>query len=181
MNEWETPVNEAPVPAPEQPIPYSRQPAPSDSPELPGQENVALGVIGAFLGALVAAALYVGIYQLGIIAGIVGWVAVTLAVLGYNKFAGVKSSMKGVIIGIVMAAIGIFLGEYICISIEIYKAFSEEMGLTFFDAVRITPDFMFDPEVLPDVIKELAIAYALGALASFTTVRQAIAANKKPR
>lgn len=192
MNEWKTPMNGAPrtpeavpdgqqpVPPPPDAVPYSQQPAPAGSPELPGQENVTLGVVGAFLGAIAAAALYVGIYQLGIIAGIVGWVAVALADLGYKKCSGVKNSMKGVVIAIVMAVIAIFLGEYICVSIEVYRALSGEWGITFFDAVRITPSFMFDPEiVLYDVLKDLAIAYALGALASFTTVRQAIAANKK--
>ena len=141
-------------------------------------ENVFAGIIGAFLLSLLGGALYFIIYRFGYIAGICGLVTVILADWGYRKFSGAQYSIKGVVIAVIVSIIAIFLGEYFSLSYEIYDVFSADYYITFMDAVELTPEFLSDPEILPAVIKDLLIAYALGAVASFGKIKQAIDANK---
>ena len=153
-------------------------PAPA-FPSIPPQENVLMGVVGAFLLALVGGLLYFIIYQFGFIAGICGLITVVLASFGYQKFSGVRNSLKGTIFAVIISVIVLFLGEYFGLSYEIYNIYKADYGISFFDAVRSTPSFLTEPEILSAVVKDLLIAYLLGGVASFSTIRQAIHANKK--
>lgn len=164
--------------------PWEQPPAyepgsPVYSPEQPAKENVLAGAVGAFLFALLGGGLYFIIYQFGYIAGICGLVTVVLATFGYQLFSGKKNSLKGVIIAIVMSVAAIFIGEYMGLAYEIYKEFKTEYEITFFDAVRATPDFLAESEILASFMKDLLIGYALGALASFANIRNAIASNRR--
>lgn len=187
MNEWN---NSAPNPA-EASVPVQTQPVPAPAAaENPGQplppvapvaaavpearhENVLAGVVGAFLLALVGGVLYFIIYQFGYIAGICGLITVVLANFGYQKFSGAKDSLKGVVVAIVISVAVIFLGEFFGLSYEIYNVFHTEYDITFFEAVRATPSFLTEPEIWPSFLIDLGIAYVLGGVASFSTIRQA--------
>ena len=134
--------------------------------------------MGAFLFALGGGILYFLIYQIGYIAGICGLVTVVLAGFGYQLFSGRKNSLKGVVVSIIMLVAVIFLAEYLCLSFEIFQAFKAEYEISFFDAVRSTPSFLQEPELLAGVIKDLAISYLLGAVASFANIRAALKSAK---
>ena len=181
MNEFENNTQTEPAPEPdvfEQYIQPEVQTVPV-AVEDPKQENVIAGVVGAFLLALAGGILYFVIYQFGYIAGICGLVTVVLANFGYQKFAGVKHSVKGVVISVILSVFVIFLAEFFGLAYSVYDAFKTEYAISFFDAVRATPDFLVDPEILPSVLLDLGIAYVLGAVASFSTIRRAIASGKK--
>lgn len=138
-------------------------------------ENTLAGVVGACLLGLVGCALYILVYRLGYVAGICGLVTVIISNFGYNKFAGTKDSMKGIITAIIVSVIMILLGEYTALAWEIYDAYKPD--LTFFDAFRATPLFL-EGEVLSAVIKDVVIALALGIIASFATVSRIVKINK---
>ena len=141
-------------------------------------ENVLAGIVGAFLFSLIGGLGYFLIYQAGYIAGICGLITMILAAFGYGLFSGRKNSMKGVVASVIFTVITLFLAEYFCLAFEIFKSFSADYGIDFFDALRATPTFLVDPEILPSVLFDLASAYVLGAVASFSNSRAAIRANR---
>ncbi len=141
------------------------------------EENIFAGIIGALLFAIIGGAVYFGVYQLGYIAGICGFIMFMLSNFGYSLFSGVKNSMKGVITAIIMTIVMILVSEYICLAFDIYKAFESEVS--FAEVLSYIPEFMQVSEIKTAVIKDLLFAYALGALATFGSIKQAIAKNKE--
>ena len=142
-------------------------------------ENVIAGIVGAFLFALVGGLLYFLVYQTGFIAGICGLITVVLSYLGYQLFSGRKGSSKGVIFSVIMSVIVIAVAEYTCLAYIIYNEFESVYNINFFDAMRVTPAFLKQGEILGEVIRDLLIAYALGAVASFGTIKTNLAAAKR--
>ncbi|MBQ8637812.1 MAG: hypothetical protein IJ468_01435 [Lachnospiraceae bacterium] len=143
-------------------------------------ENVITGILGAFVLSLAGAALYFAIYQFGYIAGICGLVSFMLAYWGYQKCSGKTGSMKGIVISIILTIITLFLAEFLCLTYEIYSVYTGEYGIeiTLLDALKATPDFLTDPEVLPAVLKDLAVSYFLCILACGSTVTTTIKGQK---
>ena len=142
-----------------------------------GSGNVIAGVVGAFLFALIGGLLYFIIYQVGYIAGICGLVIFILANYGYHLFAkGEKDSLTGLIIAVVITVLVIFLAEYLSLSYEIFTVFRDEYDITIFDAIRATPDFLSDPEIMGPVAKDLLMAYGfsiIGIISNFANRRKA--------
>jgi hypothetical protein len=144
-------------------------------------EYVLAGIVGALLLGLVGGLVYFLLYQIDIIAGISAVVIFVLANFGYGLFTGNTkgSSVRRVIICFVITAIVIFVAEYLSCAFELYKAIKEEgMGLSYFDAVRLMPEALKDPEVNRAILGDLAIAYLFGALAAIPTVINMVK-NKK--
>ena len=136
-------------------------------------DNVAAGIVGAFLLSLIGVAVYFGVYQLGFIAGICGFIIFILANFGYGLFCGNKQSdsKARIIISIVISIIMIALAEYICVAFEVFMAFKEEgMPITFIQALRAVPMLLHESEILGEVLKDLLIAYGLGIVATISTV-----------
>lgn len=146
-----------------QPVTASEAPAP-----VSGNGNVLAGVVGAFLFSLIGAALYFVLYQINIIAGISGLVMFVLANFGYGLFAGTKNKVcvAGIVSAVIAMLVMLFVAEYISLSYEIYQVYSEQVSITFFDAVAATPQFLEDPDVSSAVIGDLLFAYLFGALAA---------------
>lgn len=140
--------------------------------EQPG-ENVIAGLVGAFLFSLAGGLLYFLIAQIGFIAGITGLVIVVLANVGYGMFSGCKNSKKGAVISLFMLVLVTVLAEYFCVAYEIFKAFDEEyaeLGIGFFDSCKLVPDIAKDPEVWPDIVKDVVFSLGLGVLAGFSYI-----------
>lgn len=142
------------------------------------KESVGKGILGALLFSLVGGVLYVLIYQFGYIASLCGLVTFLMAAWGYRKFAKAPNlSVKGLIISALITVLIIFLAEYSCIAIEIYKAYKNEYAITILDAYSATPSFLEDGEVLTAFIKDLAIAYVL----SFAAIIYQLVMDKKAK
>lgn len=127
-------------------------------------ENIIAGVAGAFLFSLSGAAIYFGLYLLGYIAGLSGLVGAVCAIKGYSLFAK-KESIKGIIIASVISLLVIVLAWYFCISYEIYDAYQSSLAngeidftVSFMESVRLTPEFLKDPEVGPSCYKDLGLS-----------------------
>lgn len=164
-----------------QPV-VSVQPEQPVAPAAPVRENIVAGAVGAFLFSLIGVALYVLIYQANIISGICGLVIFVLASFGYGVFARTKnrSSVPNIVVSVIVMAAMIFISEYICISLEIYKVYSD-IGITFFDAVSSVPEFLSVPEIRSDFLKELAWAYLFGFAVSASYIVRLVRERKNKK
>lgn len=145
------------------------------------RENILAGIVGAFLFSIIGGVLYFVVYELGFIAGICALVMFILANFGYGLFSGKKNGKKGVIIAAVMTLIMIILAEMFCLSYEIFVAFKDEYEITILDAMRSVPNFLQEPEIKGDVVKDLIFAIGFGALASFSVIKNMVKGEKKPK
>lgn len=148
----------------------------------PPSENVLFGFVGAFIFALVGGLLYFGIYQIGIIAGICGFVTVALSVFGYGVFSKRRNSIKGVIIAIIISVVVLFIAEYFSVAFGIFREL-EKSGdpMTFGEVIDNMPMLFDNSEFVGAFVKEMLICYALSAVASFTFIKRTIAENKKQK
>lgn len=153
------------------------------APEMPVHENLANGIVGAFLFSLGGVALYFILYQLNYIAGLVGFVTFSLANLGYGVFTGTKGrpSMKGAVVSIIVTVIMLAAAEFICLGYLVYKELGKEWGLTFFESLKITPDVISYSEMWGDVALELGLCYLLAGIASIGAIVGAVKARKKAK
>lgn len=144
-----------------------------------GNGNILAGIVGAFLFSLIGGLLYFVIYQIGVIAGICGLAIFVLANFGYNLFAkGNKNTIVSLVVSIIMMIVMIFLAEYVSLSFEIFQTFKDE-GITIFDAIRATPEFLAEPEIGNAVAGDLAFAYIFGFIASISNIVNIVKARKK--
>ena len=74
---------------------------------------VPLGVLGAFLFALVGGVVYYVLWSLNIIAALSGIICVICAIKGYEIFAR-ESSKTGIIAAVVVSAVVMILAWYYC-------------------------------------------------------------------
>lgn len=141
-------------------------------PETDSKEKVGLGILGAFLFSLAGGILYVILYQFGILSAICGWLAFILAGVGYRKFSKTKErfSVKSIIVSAVMLVVVLLLSEYVCISIEVYRALAEEYYFTFFDALLSAHLVLADSEILRAVLSDLGFCFLFGAIAVISEV-----------
>lgn len=152
----------------------------ADVTEEPVNANVIAGIVGAFLFSIIGAAIYFLVYQMGFVAGICGLIMFVLANFGYGLFSGTKNKVTtaGIVISIIMTLVMLFAAEYFCVSYEIYLAF-KDTGVTIFDAVRATPDFLVEPEVRDAVIGDLGFSYLFGAIACAGNIINMVKSKKK--
>lgn len=145
-----------------------------------GNGNILAGFVGAFLFSLIGGLLYFVLYQVGIIAGICGLVIFVLANFGHGLFAKTKNkaSIAALIASIAATIVMIFLAEYISLSFEIFQAY-KDYGITFFDAIRATPEFLEEPEIASALAEELTIAYMLGFIASISNIVNIVKSRKR--
>lgn len=148
--------------------------------DINGGENILAGIVGAFLFSILGGLLYFIIYQVGIIAGICGLVIFVLANFGYGLFAKTKNkaSMVGLIAAIVATIVMIYAAEFFCISFEIFQVYKDQ-GITIFDAIRATPEFLAEPEIGEAVAGDLVFAYVFGFIATISNIVQIVKARKK--
>lgn len=159
---------------------YQVQNNESNDTDINDNGNIIAGIVGAFLFSIIGGLLYFVIYQVGIIAGICGLVIFVLANFGYGLFAKTKNkaSVVGLFSSIIITIIMIFLSEYICLSFEIFQAY-KDLGITIFDAIRATPEFLSEPEISKAVAGDLAFAYIFGFIATIGNIVNIVKARKK--
>ena len=145
--------------------------------------NIISGIVGAFLFSLIGGLLYFVVYQIGFIAGICGLVIFVLANFGYGLFAkpNSKNSIIGLIVSIIATITMIFFAEYFCLSFEIFQVYKEELGITIFDAIRATPEFLSEPEISKSVAEEVSTAYIFGFFASIGNIVGIVKDRKKEK
>lgn len=131
--------------------------------------NFVGGLVGAFLGSLIGVAVWVIIYLLGYIAAVSGLVFAICSIKGFEKLSG-KINIPGLIASLVIAVGMLYVAENIALAIEIYTQFKTDYEITFFDAYRVIPDFMLDPEVRNSFMHDIFMGYFMMALASISPI-----------
>lgn len=128
------------------------------------RENLVAGIAGAFLFSFAGAAVYFLLYLFGYIAGLSGLVGAVCAIKGYSIFAK-KESIKGVVIASVISLLVMVLAWYFCISYAIYDEYQSALAngeidftVSFMEAVRVTPEFLKEPEVARACFGDLALS-----------------------
>ena len=141
-----------------------------------GNGNIIGGIVGALLGSLLGVVVWVLIYQLGYISAAGGAVMVICALKGYELLGG-RLNVTGIIISCVVSVIMLLFAEQVCLSIEIYQAFSD-YDITFFDAFQSVPAFLEEPEIRNAVLVDLVMGYILLAAGAWGTIHQTYKKNK---
>lgn len=129
------------------------------------KENYILGILGALLFSLGGVAVYFGLYQLNFIAGISGFLMFFLARLGYGIFTKTnkESSLVGTISAVLIMLVMIYVAEYISMAFVGYTEI-KDYGYTFFDTVKLMPEFLKDSEVKSAFTGDLVFCYIFGIL-----------------
>lgn len=134
--------------------------------------NLPLGIIGALIGSLLGAALWVFIYQGGYIAGLAGLAIFGGAMKGYS-ILGKNVDRKGVVVCVIITIIMIFLANEFSIRLAVYLAAKEQhMHMSFEEINRKWSRFMRDDDFKFAYIKDLGMGYFLAALGLIGTVKQ---------
>lgn len=126
------------------------------------------GLVGAFLGSLIGALMWIGIYKLGYIAGIAGAVTIICALKGYEKFGGALD-IKGVLVSVLISVVMIYLANNIAWAWEAYDAL-KDWGYTFSDAYRGLGDILKETDLTGSYYGDLAIGYFLTLICSIGTI-----------
>ncbi len=142
--------------------------------------NMAAGIVGALFGALLGVICWVLIYQLGYIAGITGFVMVVCCMKGFELLGG-RLNRPGVVLSILISVVMLFVAEYLCVGIEVYKAFHEVSDVSIMNAIRAVPYYLTDwpmaSELRNGMMKDLAMGYVFAVLASISFIRQSLKAT----
>ncbi len=128
------------------------------------RENFLSGLVGAFLFSLAGLAVYVLLYQIGILAWVSGFIATICAIRGYSFFAKGESK-KGIIAATVISVLIMVVAWYICLSIDVYGAYQEwyangeiDFTLTIFEAASSAYLFLSDPEIASAYLMDLLLS-----------------------
>ena len=133
-------------------------------------ENVLLGVLGALLFSVAGGLAHFGLMQLGYIAAISALAGMAASYFGYGLFSGRKNTIHGAILAVVFTMLMIVAAEYFALAKEIFDVFK---GITFRDALSVTPSFLEDPDVRSGVLKDLGFALVFSIMEAFFFIRDA--------
>ena len=112
--------------------------------------NYPLGILGAVLGGLGGAVLWIITSLLGKISMIAGAFAGIFGYFGFKKL-GKKMTLQGLIISLTVSFIFLLAGMYFAIGVDIFNAV-KEYGFTFSEAFEWIPDYLTDPEATGEII-----------------------------
>ena len=136
----------------------------------PVRENILLGIIGAVLGVLLGAALWVFLGRIGFIAGIAGYAIVFCGMKGYELLGG-HLSKGGIILCIILSFLAILAAEFVSLGITVHSELGEMYSLSMADSFRMVPELLKESELIGAVAKDLLFGYALSIWASYSSVK----------
>ena len=83
-----------------------------------------------------------------------------------------KLNITGVIITSIITIIMVYLANHIPLSIDIYSEFKSYYEITFFDALKSVPDFLSEPSIKVEFMKNLLIGYLLTFIGSASYIKK---------
>lgn len=140
--------------------------------EVKAPENVALGFVGALVGAIIGGASIVLLSQLGYVAAISGLLTAFCTLKGY-ELLGKGLSKKGVVICAILMILTPFAADWLDWGLWLYKDLSA-YGASYFECVGLLPTFLADGSIaMGDYLKNLGILYLFVVLGGFGTMKSA--------
>ena len=112
--------------------------------------NYPLGVLGAVLGGLGGAVLWIITSLLGKISMIAGAFAGIFGYFGFKKL-GKKMTLSGMIISLCVSFVFLLAGMYFAVGVDIFNAV-KEYGFTFSEAFELIPVYLTDPDATGEII-----------------------------
>ena len=142
------------------------------SPEVKAPENVALGILGALIGALLGGASIILFSQLGYIASLSGFILAFCTLKGYKLLAkGI--STKGIIICTVLMLVTPFAADWLDWAVLVYRSWAE-YGVTFMECLQILPELFADGTItMGEYLKNLGMIYLFVIMGGFYTLKDA--------
>lgn len=140
------------------------------------RENVALGFVGALIGALLGGASIILLSRLGYIASISG-VLIAFATLGGYRLLAKGMGKVGMIICFVLMLVTPFAAYNLDLLLQCYEEW-KVYGLTMGDSVTLLLEIMQeDSELMFTYLKELGMLYLFMILGAFSIVKNALKGN----
>jgi hypothetical protein len=131
------------------------------------RENVGLGILGAFLFALVGGIVYYVLWSIGIIAALSGIIGVICAIKGYEIFAR-RSTGRGIAISVIAAALVLIFAWYFCHCTDVqayYRALYEAGEIEFVPSMGVCLLYGFlDLPANPGYFGDLFFSLAMGGM-----------------
>ena len=146
--------------------------------EVKAPENVLLGIVGAFVGALIGGASIVLLSQIGYVASISGLILAVCTQKGYELLAKGLSG-KGIAISVILMLVTPFLADWIDWALLIMQEWSA-YGVTFSEAFWVMPELLKDGSIeMSQYLGNLGMIYLFVLLGAVYTVKDALKRNKK--
>ena len=153
------------------------------------KENVTSGVIGALLFSLAGGGIAFLLTRIRYIASLSGIISIALAVFGYDLFSGLhkvkKHSMKGIITGIIMTVLILFITDYCSMALSAFNELNATPGIAGFD---ITYSYCFvhlfgilSKSGLKAFWVDLLFQYAFAAIGCWVFISQLKKAEKQTK
>ena len=130
------------------------------------------GCVGAFLGALAGAAIFVLLYRLGFFAAVSGLAMSVLALMLYEKFGG-HLDVKGVIACIVILLLMVYFANRLSWAWDAFDAL-KDYGWTFSDCFRGLGYIVTESDLTANYFGSLGLAYLFTFLGAFRQFVNAI-------
>lgn len=140
--------------------------------------KLGLGVLGAILGGLLSTAVWIVMFRIGIIAGIVGLLSAVLVFKGY-EYLGKGLDTKGVIASVVILVITIYISVFLGMSVSAMSAEGVPLTPSNIKNVFIGFNYWFlsgndEYGIFSAAIQNLLMSYGFSAIGSFRFVKRVI-------
>ena len=143
------------------------------SAEIKNTENMAMGIVGALIGALIGGVAIFLISSAGYVASISGFILAFCTLKGY-QLLGKGMSAKGVIFCIALMLVTPFAADWLYWSSMVMEAFAE-YRITFVEAMEILPELLAEEaEIRAEYLKNLGMLYLFVVMGGIFTVKNTI-------
>ena len=140
--------------------------------ELPGKENVAMGFVGALIGALLGGASIILLSRLGYVAALSGLLIAFATLKGY-ELLGKGLSKTGMVICFVLMLVTPFAAYNLDLLLQCHAEW-KIFGLTLGDSFSLMLNLLkTDSELLRSYLSDLGMLYLFMVLGAFGIVRNA--------
>lgn len=127
--------------------------------------NMVTGIVGALIGVLIGVAAWVGIYQLGYIAGIAGFIMMICSIKGFELLGG-GINVPGIIVCVVIDLAAVYFAHKLAITVSVMQ----ELEYSFNRSYSYIPYLLEYEEFATAYYKDLAVGYGLTLIAIIPSI-----------
>lgn len=136
--------------------------------ELKRPNNYLKGVIGALLGGIIGAAVWIIIGLVGFYTSIAGYLIALCSNFGYKLFGGKKTKTTAIILGLSII-LSMAFAQYMGVMINIVQSYE---NVTILKAISLSPQILKDSEFVYSLIPGMGIGLLFAGLGSRETIKE---------